>query len=77
LSRQAPSAAHNHKAAPSAGGDMTRSQSWTLFAGREAVSGAVTNASYTVTYSGGATATVTNDQTQHAGPWVKLRTWTL
>jgi RHS repeat-associated protein len=41
-----------------------------------AVSSAVTNASYTVNYSGGS-ATVTVDQTQHAGQWVDLGTWPL
>jgi YD repeat-containing protein len=38
------------------------------------VSGAATNASYKVSYSGGA-ATATADQTQNAGTWVKLGTW--
>jgi RHS repeat-associated protein len=38
------------------------------------VSGAATNASYQVSYSGGS-ATATVDQTQNAGTWVKLGSW--
>lgn len=38
------------------------------------VSGAATNASYQVTYSGG-TTTAAVDQTQNAGTWVKLGSW--
>lgn len=39
-----------------------------------AVSGAATDAQFTVTYSGG-TATVPVDQTQNAGTWVSLGKW--
>lgn len=53
-----------------------QSGSYSIYAYFPAVSGAVTNASYKVNYSGGS-ATVTIDQTKNTGSWVKLGTWAL